>query len=122
MIEDDIRELIGSKLPDTEVYSRLIPIHLPTCIVVLSDGGTPQTSSIRRARHRITLLSIAATQYSAKQALVQARDALIEGTPFDTASAHYYTATALADGSLTQKALNGPRYIESVDMEVVASL
>ena len=51
-----------------------------------------------------------------------ARDALITNLPWTSASTHYYTARSLADGSLKRKALNGPRYIEYVDMEVVASL
>lgn len=122
MIEDDLRELIGSKLPGKAVYSRLIPLTLPECIVVQANAGTPTTASIRRAIHRITLMAVSEDAGSAAQILRMARDAVITGLPFDSASTHYYTATTLADGSLKRKALNGPRYIEYVEMEVLASL
>ena len=122
MIEDDLRELIGSELPGTAVYSRLIPMALPECIVVQSGAGAPTRASIRRAVHRITLMAVSSDEATASSLVHAARDALITGIPYDSASTHYYTARALTDGSLRRKAYDGPRYIMSVDMEVVASL
>lgn len=123
MIEDDLRELIGSRVPGIAVYSRIIPLAMPECIVVLSDGGTPTRASIRRADHRITLLGVSRDRSLASNLVRAARDALIEGCPWSSATTHYYTATAVAGSpSLRRKAYNGPRYIESVSMEVVASL
>ena len=122
MIEDDLRELIGSRLPGTDVYSRLIPVSLPECVVVQAEAGTPRTASIRRANHRVVLLAVSREKDQAMSLLRTARDALITNLPWTSASTHYYTARSLADGSLQRKALNGPRYSEYVDMEVVASL
>ncbi len=123
MIEDDLRELIGSRAPGTAVYSRIIPLVMPECIVIQSDGGTPTRASIRRAIHRITILGVSTDQPTASNLVRTARDALIEGCPWDSATTHYYKATALAGSpALRRKAYNGPRYIESVSMEVVASL
>ena len=123
MIEDDLRELIGSRVPGIAVYSRSIPIALPECIVVQADAGTPTTASIRRAIHRVTLLSVSPDIGNATDRLCMARDALIKGTPWSSASTHYYTARTLAGSpSMRRKAHNGPRYILYVEMEVVASL
>lgn len=123
MIEDDLRELIGSRVPGIAVYSRIIPLAMPECIVVLSDGGMPTSASIRRAIHRVTIMGVSTDQPTASSLVRTARDALIEGCPWSSATTHYYTATAVAGSpSLRRKAYNGPRYIEAVDMEVVASL
>ena len=122
MIEDDLRELIGSELPGYSVYSRIIPIDLPQCIVVQEGAGQPSTASIRRATHRVTMMAVSQDKGTAANMLRTARDALIPGIPWTSATTHYYTARAMADGSVRRKALNGPRYIEYVDMEVVASL
>ena len=124
MIEDDLRELIGSELPDISVYSRLIPLALPDCIVIQEGAGTPTRSSIRRAIHRITVLGVSTREDTASNLAHAARDVLLTHIPRDSATTHYYTATALTNGSpvLRRKAPNGPHYIASVDMEVVASL
>ena len=52
----------------------------------------------------------------------EARDYLIEHLPAKINGTHYYTAEALADGSLFMKSASGPKYVVSVDMEVDCSL
>ena len=122
MIEDDLRDIISAQLPGVPVYSRLIPLNLPECIVVQELGGTPSTAGIRRATHRVAVMAISASQRYAQDLLRSARDILITGIPADRSGTHYYTAKALADGHMARKTPHGPKYIESVDMEVVASL
>lgn len=122
MIEDDLRTLLAESMPGIRCYSRMIPLELPECITVQEIGGAPSTAGIRRAVHRISVMAISTDQATAQDRLRQARNAIIRGLPADIGGTHYYLATALADGSLKKKALNGPRYIEFTDMEVIASL
>lgn len=122
MIEDDLRDMIADQLPGVPVYSRLIPLNLPECIVVQELGGEPSTAGIRRATHRVAVMAISASQRYAQDILRSARDILITGIPADRSGTHYYIARALADGHMARRTPAGPKYIESVDMEVVASL
>lgn len=122
MIEDDIREVLGHALPGTDVYARLIPLTLPECVTIQSLGGTPSTSSIRRATHRVTVMACSHDRDRSLTMCREARDALIKACPFDTADAHYYLAKPLASGSLKKQTLNGPAYVEFTDLEVLVSL
>lgn len=122
MIEDDLRDLLETQLPGTDVYARMIPLTLPECVVVQEMGGAPSSSSIRRAEHTVTLMAVSRDRSTAIRRLRAARDALVSCIPFDSADSHYYTAVSVADGSLKRKALNGPAYIEYVDLRVVVSL
>lgn len=122
MIEDDIRGVIGQALAGVDVYARLIPSTLPDCVTIQSLGGTPSTSSIRRATHRISVMACTQDRGRSIALCREARDALITACPFDTANAHYYNARAMAEGSIKKVTLNGPSYIEFVDMEVLVSL
>lgn len=122
MIEDDLRDIIAGEIEGTPVYSRMIPMTLPECIVVQRIGGTPVYSGIRKARETVTVMAVSTSKALAEDLVRTAADIITKAMPTDTASGHYYTATALADGSLKKKSRNGPAYIEFIDMEVLASL
>lgn len=122
MIEDDIRDLLSAQIPDVAIYSRLIPMALPECIVVQELGGTPSTAGIRRATYRITLLAISASQRYAQDLRDTVRNKLITHLPADHAGTHYYLARPLNNGGLRRKTPAGPKFIEYADLEVVASL
>ena len=122
MIEDDLRTLLSERIPGVRIFSRMIPLDLPECITVQEIGGGYVKAGIRRAVQRVTVMAVSTSKATAEDRVRQARDELIKGLPSDIEGTHYYTARALADGSLKKKALNGPRYIEYVDLEVVASL
>lgn len=122
MIEDDLRDIISAQLPGVPVYSRLIPLNLPECIVVQELGGSYILGGIRRAAQTITVMAVSTCKATAENRLREARDALITRIPATVGGTHYYTAKSLADGSVKKKAARGPTYIEFVDMEVVASL
>ena len=122
MIEDDIRGVIGQALTGTDVYARLIPPTLPECVMIQELGGTPSTSSIRRATHKVTVMACTQDRGKSIDLCRRARDALITACPFDTADAHYYHARAMAEGSIKQETRNGPSYVEFVDLEVLVSL
>ena len=119
MIEDDLRILMGSiAIP---VYSRAIPLRADECISVQIAGGTPIMAGIRRASHTVTILSASRSKSNAMRNLAIARDFLITHIPADINGTHYYTATAVGDGSTQSRQANG-LFIEFCDMEVIASL
>jgi len=122
MIEDDLRDIIAGTIEGTPVYSRMIPAPLPECIVVQRIGGSPVYSGIRKAREVVTVMAVSTSKALAEDLVREAADIIITSMPHDTTSGHYYTATALADGSLMKKSRNGPAYIEYIDLEVLASL
>jgi hypothetical protein len=121
MIEDDLRGLLDDAM-DVDVYSRLIPLDLPECVTVQEIGGDHVDAGIRRTSHTITVMAVSSVQATAIQRMKFARNYLIRNIPATIGATHYYTAVPMADGSLKMKALNGPRYVEYVDMQVVASI
>ena len=122
MIEDDLRTIIAGQLPTVAVYSRFIPPELPECIAVQEVGGRSSTAGIRRNIRIIAVMACSKDKQYAEVIVRLARDALIRHIPADVNGTHYYTARALADGHVLMKARNGPRYIETCDLEVVASI
>ena len=125
MIEDDLRGLLEDEL-GINVYSRVIPAKMPECVVVQKIGGHSSFAGIRRQYVLISIMGVSADRETASQMMRRARDALITSLPFtiedDGAIRHYYTAKAQADGSLEHKTVNGPKYVEFVDMEVKVSI
>lgn len=121
MIEDDLRGLLADHF-DVDVVARLIPLEMREGIVVQTIGGRSSTAGIRRTYYQISVMGISADMGTASQRMREARDYLIASIPADIGDTHYYTAKALADGKLDFKTVNGPRYVEFVDMEVGASL
>lgn len=121
MIEDDLRGLLADAM-DVDVYARMIPMELPECVVVQEIGGEKVDAGIRRNRHTISVMAVSYSQASAIQRMKAARNFLTTHIPTTVSGTHYYTAKALADGSLKRKSLNGPKYIEFVDMTVEASI
>ena len=121
MIEDDLRGLLAPDM-DVDVYARLIPLGMPECVTVQEIGGQAVSAGIRRTSHTISVMAVSSDMETAGQRMRAARDLLTQGIPATIGNTHYYTAVPLADGSLKMKAVNGPRYIEYVDMQVVASI
>ena len=121
MIEDDLRGLLSDNM-EAAVYARLIPLEMPESVTVQEIGGSAIDAGIRRTRHTISVMAVSGNQETAGQLMREARDILITNIPADIGGTHYYTATALADGSLFIKRLNGPKYVEYCDMEVEASI
>lgn len=121
MIEDDLRSLLADEV-DVDVYARFIPITLPECVTVAIIGGRNSTAGIRRTYHSISVMACSSDKETAEVRLREARDILTTGLPADINGTHYYTAVPLADGSMMKKTVNGPRYIEFVDMEVACSI
>ena len=122
MIEDDLREILSAQLPGVPIYSRVIPMTLPECIVVQELGGTPSTAGIRRATHRVAVMAISASQEYAMDLRETARTALIKSMPAGHAGTHYYIARPLDSSAEKRKTPAGPKYIAFADLEVVASL
>ena len=121
MIEDDLRGLLAEDM-DVDVYARLIPLGMPECVMVQEIGGQSVMGGVHRASHTITVMACSSSIETAGQRMRAARDLLTQGLPATIGGTHYYTAVPLADGSLRMKAVNGPRYIEYVDMTVEASI
>ena len=121
MIEDDLRGLLAVDM-DVDVYARLIPSGMPECVMVQEVGGHAVDAGIRRTSHTISVMACSQDQETAGLLMRTARDLITEGIPATIDGTHYYTAVPLADGSLKMKATNGPRYVEYVDMQVVASI
>lgn len=120
MIEDDVRAIITGSV-DVPIYPRLIPSELPECVTVQYAGGRPVKAGIRKAVHIITLLAVSRDRQTAADRLRRVRNTLITSMPQDLGGIHYYTATALGDGSLRRKTASGPVYIEYTDLEVLSS-
>ena len=121
MIEDDLCTLLAGEI-GVDVYARLIPIGMPECVMVQEVGGRSSTAGIRRNYRTVAIMSCSSDQETAGKRMREARDYLIEHLPAKINGTHYYTAEALADGTLFMKSANGPRYVVSVDMEVDCSL
>lgn len=121
MIEDDLRGLLAEEM-DVDVYARLIPLGMPECVMVQEIGGQALNAGIRRTSHTISVMACSQDQETAGQLMRAARNLITAGIPATIGNTHYYTAVPLADGSLKMKASNGPRYVEYVDMQVVASI
>lgn len=121
MIEDDLRNLLASEF-DVDVIARILPSEMTEGIVVQEIGGRSSKAGIRRNYHLVSVMGISMTKETASQRMKAARDYLITHIPMTVGGTHYYTARAQADGKLDYVTLNGPRYVEFVDMEVGASL
>ena len=121
MIEDDLRDLLIDEF-DVTVCARLIPDEMTEGIVVQEVGGRPSLAGIRRTYHIISVMGISLDKDVASERMRAARDYLTTHIPATIGSVHYYTAVPQADGSLKTKTLDGPRYIEFVDMEVGCSI
>lgn len=121
MIEDDLRTLL-SPVTDVSIYSRLIPAGMPECIMIQEIGGRSSGAGIRRNYRTVAIMSCSSDRETAGRRMREARDYLIEHLPAKINGTHYYTAEALADGSLFMKSASGPKYVVSVDMEVDCSL
>lgn len=119
MIEDDLRTILADEL-DCPVYARLVPPLVADCVTVQELGGASTTNGIRRAYHRVSVMAVSEDRTTALIRLRQARNALIVNIPAEVNGTYYYTAMALADGSL--KTREGRRFIEYTDMEVVAGI
>lgn len=121
MIEDDLRDLLIDEF-DVTVCARLIPDEMTEGIVVQKVGGRSSLAGVRRAYPLISVMAVSMDKDVASQRMRAARDYLTTHIPATIGSVHYYTAIPQADGSLKTKTLNGPRYIEFVDMEVGCSI
>ena len=121
MIEDDLRGLLADHF-DVDVCARIIPSEMAEGIVVQEIGGRYSSAGIRRTYHLISVMGISMNENTAGQRMRAARDYLTASIPATIGGTHYYTAKAQADGKLDFKGLNGPRYVEYVDMEVATSL
>ena len=121
MIEDDLRGLLADHF-DIDVCARIIPSEMTEGIVVQEIGGRYSSAGIRRTYHLISVMGVSRNEDTAGQRMRDARDYLTASIPTDIGGTHYYTAKAQADGKLDYKGLNGPRYVEFVDMEVETSI
>ena len=119
MIEDDLCTLLAGEI-GVDVYARLIPIGMPECVMVQEVGGRSSTAGIRRNYRTVSVMACSADRETAGQRMREARNILITNIPADINGTHYYTATALADGSLWMKAER--KYVAYCDLEVGCSL
>lgn len=122
MLEDDLRTLLAEAMTGTAVYSRFIPSEIAEGITVQEIGGRSSTAGIRRNYRTVALMAYSSDRDKAGTILRTARNILIESIPATINGTHYYTAKALADGTMKTKERAGPRYVEFVDMEVGCSL
>lgn len=122
MLEDDLRTILAEAMTGTAVYSRMIPSEIPEGITVQEIGGRSSTAGIRRNYRTVALMAYSSDRDKAGTILRDARNILIESIPATINGTHYYTAKALADGTLKMKQRAGPRYVAYVDMEVGCSL
>lgn len=125
MIEDDLCQLVRSATdgPDVLVIPRYIPADQPDCICIQAVGGRAVSSGIRRAVHFISVMGVARDQPQARALMKWARDYLTENIPAEAAGGRWlYTAVPLASGSAQFKSTRGPTYVESITLEVEASV
>ena len=125
MIEDDLCQLVrdATDAPDVLVIPRYIPADQPDCICIQAVGGSSVSSTIRRAVHYVSVMGVARDQPAARRLMKWARDYLTMNIPAEAPGGRWlYTAVPTASGSRQLKSTRGPTYIESITLEVEASI
>ena len=125
MIEDDLCQLVrgATDRPDVPIYPRYIPLDQPECIAIQVIGGRAVSSTVKRAIHEVSVMGVARDQPRARELMKWARDYLTTEIPAEAQGGRwFYRAVPLASGSDQFKSTRGPTYIETITLEVEASL
>ena len=125
MIEDDLCQLVrdATDAPSVLIIPRYIPADQPECICVQAVGGSSISSTIKRAVHYVSVMGVSRDQPTARRLMKWARDYLTMHIPAQAMGGRWlYTAVPTASGSTQLKSTRGPTYVESITLEVEASI